>query len=174
MITLVTGGARSGKSSYALQLALARPTRAFVATAVELDAEMAARIARHRADRGDTFVTIEEPYDLAGAIESLGDKVELALIDCLTVWLGNLIHRHGNAWPIPEATAFMDMLADPPCDLVIVTNEVGSGIVPDNILARHYRDIAGTVNQQVAGLADEVILTVSGIPVTIKGKGTGR
>ena len=167
--TLVTGGGRSGKSRRALEIALPRAAKAFIATAQALDDEMRARIEKHRELRGEEFLTVEEPFDLARAVRSLPGEIEVAVIDCLTVWLGNLVHRHeGEAQAFPEVPAFVELVRDPPCDLVIVTNEVGMGIVPANELARRFRDLAGTVNQAVAALADEVVLMVSCVPVVIK------
>ena len=167
--TLVTGGGRSGKSRYALELPLPRKAKAFIATAQPLDEEMRARIEKHREDRGEEFLTVEEPLDLARALGSLPDGIEVAVVDCLTVWLGNLVHRHeGEAGGFPEVPAFVEVLRDPPCDLIIVTNEVGMGIVPANELARRFRDLAGTVNQAIATLADEVVLMVSGVPLVVK------
>jgi len=168
-VTLVTGGGRSGKSRRALELALPRKSKAFIATAEAIDDEMRARIEKHREDRGDEFRTVEEPYDLAKALKSLPGETEVAVIDCLTVWLGNLVSRHqGEAGAFPEVPAFVEALRDPPCDLIVVTNEVGMGIVPANEIARRFRDLAGTVNQAIASLADEVVLMVSGVPVLIK------
>lgn len=167
--TLVTGGGRSGKSRHALELALPRESKVFIATAEAIDDEMRARIEKHREVRGEEFLTVEEPLDLARAVRSLPEGTEVAVIDCLTVWLGNLVHRHeGEAHGFPEVPAFVEAVRDPPCDLIIVTNEVGMGIIPANELARRFRDLAGTVNQAVATLADEVVLMVSGIPVVIK------
>lgn len=167
--TLITGGGRSGKSRHALELAGCYKRKAFVATAEPLDEEMRRRIAAHRKMRGASFLTVEEPVDLAGAIASLPDDVEVAVVDCLTVWLGNLTHRHGtNSSGFGEVDAFLDVLKGPPCDLIIVTNEVGMGIIPHNPMARQFRDMAGALNQEVARLAERVILMVSGIPLTVK------
>ncbi len=169
--TLVTGGGRSGKSRHALVLALPREVKAFIATAQAIDDEMRARIKKHREDRGGEFHTVEEPFDLAHAVRSLPPDTDVAVIDCLTAWLGNLVHRHeGEAHGFPEVPAFVEAVRDPPCDLIIVTNEVGMGIVPANELARRFRDLAGTVNQAIATLADKVVLMVSGIAVVIKDK----
>jgi len=168
--TLVTGGGRSGKSRHALELALPREAKAFIATAQALDDEMRARIEKHRADRGGEFLTVEEPFDLARALGSLPKGIDVAVIDCLTVWLGNLVHRHeGKQGAFPEVPALAEALRDPPCDVIVVTNEVGMGIVPANEVARRFRDLAGTVNQAVAALADEVVLMVSGVPLVVKG-----
>jgi adenosylcobinamide kinase/adenosylcobinamide-phosphate guanylyltransferase len=169
-IVLVTGGSRSGKSRYAMETALWYGRRAFIATGTACDGEMAQRIAAHRAERGERFVTIEEPTDLAGALGRLPPGTEVALLDCLTVWVGNLMHAHGDeAATYPEMEALYKALEDPPVDVILVTNEVGSGIVPANAMARRFRDLAGTVNQRVAARADKVVFCVSGIPVTIKG-----
>jgi adenosylcobinamide kinase/adenosylcobinamide-phosphate guanylyltransferase len=175
-ITLVTGGVRSGKSAHALSLALGRQgKRAFIATAEPLDGEMRERIESHRRERGDAFLTVEEPLDPARSLRALPADVAVALLDCLTVWLGNLMHRgDGIDDAHPQVASLMELLKDPPFDLVIVTNEVGMGIVPHNDMARRFRDLAGRVNREVAALADEVILMVCGIPVTVKGATDGH
>ena len=169
-ITLVTGGGRSGKSRFALSMAEGAARRVFIATMEPFDDESRDRIARHRHERDATWTTVEAPVHLAEAIESLPGDAEIAVIDCLTVWLGNLMHHLGDGLDAdsPEIVAFLDALGAPPCDLVIVTNEVGMGIIPDNALARRYRDLAGAVNQLVAARADQVVLIVSGCPVTLK------
>jgi len=174
-VTLVTGGARSGKSAHALSLALRREgKRAFIATAEAFDDEMRERIETHRRERGGAFLTAEEPLDPARALRSLPGDVTVALVDCLTVWLGNLMHRDGAVDDTcPQVVSLMEFLKDPPFGLVIVTNEVGMGIVPQNDAARRFRDLAGRVNRESAALADEVILMVCGIPVTVKGEPNG-
>ncbi len=173
-IVLITGGEKSGKSRHALSLAGCRAKKAFIATAEAVDEEMTRRIARHRESRDTSFHTVEEPADLAGALRSLPPGTEIAVVDCLTVWLGNLVHLHGTGkGRYPEVTGFLELLKSPPCDLVIVTNEVGMGIIPENEMARHFRDLSGELNQSVARLADQVILMVSGIPVTVKGNRKG-
>ena len=174
-LILVTGGARSGKSRHALDLAAPYAVKAFLATAEPVDAEMRERIARHRADRGDSFLTVEAPIDLAGALRALSANTEVAVVDCLTVWLGNLMHAgsaHDNAFP--ETEALLEVLANPPCDIITVSNEVGMGIVPDNPMARRFRDLAGRLNQDVARLANRLDLVVSGIPMTVKGRAQDR
>ena len=172
-VLLVTGGGRSGKSRYALERAARYPGRkVFVATAEPFDAETRARIAEHRRQRGPGFETIEEPRDLAGAIRRIGPGAGVAIIDCLTVWLGNLLHHHGEgAREFPELGALVEALQRPPCDLIVVTNEVGMGIIPtDSAASRAFRDQAGWLNQEVARAADEVVLVVCGIAVVIKKK----
>lgn len=172
-VTLVTGGSRSGKSRYAMELALKYEERVFIATATACDREMERRIIAHRAERGDRFVTIEEPLDPANAIRSLPQETQVALLDCLTVWVGNLIHKCGDSDDLAfsQVDAFFRALVDPSADLILVTNEVGSGVVPDNVMARRFRDLAGKINQRAAARADKVILCVSGIPLTIKDNG---
>ncbi len=168
-ITLITGGARSGKSRYALELASTCAKKAFIATAEPVDEEMRERIKRHRLDRDPNFITIEEPMDLAHALDNLPPEIEVAIVDCLTVWLGNLQHRAGKvSMDDPMVQRFLRALKHPPCDLIIVTNEVGSGIVPCDPGSREFRDIAGLLNQEVARLAHRVILTVCGMPVIVK------
>ena len=169
-VTFVTGGNRSGKSRYALSLALGRARRAFVATAEAIDDEMRRRIERHRADRGGSFRTVEAPLDLAGALASLPPGTEIAVVDCLTVWLANVLHARG-ARPdedYPEVAAFLRAIERPPCDLAIVSNEVGLGVIAADARTRFYVDLAGRVNQEVARRADRVVFVVSGIPVVIK------
>jgi adenosylcobinamide kinase/adenosylcobinamide-phosphate guanylyltransferase len=169
-VTLITGGSRSGKSRYALEQARGYKRPAFVATAIPFDAELRDRIARHQVERHPRFTTIEAPYDLAAALRSLPDGTDAAVIDCLTVWLGNLVHRYGDAQTdCAELGAFLAAIEAPPCDLWIVTNELGSGIVPDSALSRRFRDVAGRLNQDVARRADRVVLLVCGCPVAVKG-----
>ncbi len=169
-ITLVTGGARSGKSRYALEAALGFEKRVFVATAVAFDEGMRERIAAHQAERADRFTTVEEPHDLAGALGRVPPDTDVVLIDCLTVWLGNLMHRHdGDGGTYPEIASFLECLQARAFNTILVTNEVGAGIVPENGLARRFRDLAGRLNQDVARIADSVVLTVCGIPTAIKG-----
>lgn len=171
-VSLVTGGARSGKSAHALFLALKFPgPRVFLATATPFDSEMEARINAHKTERGDGFITREEPLDPARAIASLPKETGVVLMDCLTVWLGNLLHRDESlSADHPEIGRFLALLENPPLDLVLVTNEVGSGIVPENRLARKFRDLAGFLNQKTAKRAQRVYLCACGIPVLIKGE----
>jgi adenosylcobinamide kinase/adenosylcobinamide-phosphate guanylyltransferase len=174
MITFVTGGARSGKSRYALELASRYARRAFIATAEPIDDELRERIQRHREARGTAYANVEEPTDLAAALRRIPVDTEVAVIDCLTIWLGNLIHRRGDqacgdAEDYPEIGAFLTALDAPPCRLVVVTNEVGQGIIPDNALARSFVDLAGRLNQEVAARAARVVLMVSGLPLALKG-----
>jgi len=169
--TLVIGGCRSGKSSHALSLAAeigARP-KAFVATCTAQDEEMRSRIQRHQQERGAEWQTLEVPIELGAAIVSRGGKAGLMLIDCLTLWISNMMMAEAdNATILNECQKLCEILKDPPCPIILVSNEVGAGIVPENALARRYRDLAGWVNQRVAGACHRVIWMVAGIPVTIK------
>ncbi|OYX42732.1 MAG: bifunctional adenosylcobinamide kinase/adenosylcobinamide-phosphate guanylyltransferase [Rhodobacterales bacterium 32-67-9] len=163
---LITGGARSGKSGIAETMALSfgRPA-VYIATAEAHDAEMAARIAEHQSRRGAEWVTHTESRDLVGALAAT-DGQGPRLVDCLTLWLTNIMLA-GSDWRTAgkALTAALPLQRDP---VVIVTNEVGSGIVPDNALAREFRDAAGLLNQWVATVADEVHLAVAGLPLKVK------
>jgi len=164
-IILVTGGARSGKSAIAEGRTLSLGSRAvYVATAQAFDAEMEERIARHRTRRGDQWRTHAEPLDLCGALARTDGSPRL--VDCLTLWLSNLILSERD-WQA-EAARLVETLGAQASPVVLVTNEVGAGIVPENRLARLFRDAAGLLNQQVAQAADEVILAVCGLPVKVK------
>ncbi len=174
-ITLVTGGARSGKSAFAHNRALnsCYRDRLFIATAQNTDEEMAQRIARHRQDRGDRFTTIEEPVALGNTLDKACDLADVILVDCLTVWLGNCFYCRDSGEEIErDVDQLLEILrrwGAARADLLLVTNEVGWGIVPDNLLARRFRDCAGTVNRAAAALAQSVFLVISGIPMCIKG-----
>jgi len=164
-ITLILGGARSGKTAHALVAAEATGwDLVMIATAEALDTEMEERIARHRAERGPRWRTIEAPLDLVGALGQLGPD-ETAVIDCLTLWVSNLMHAERDL----EAEATGLIAALPGRNVVLVSNEVGLGIVPDNALARRFRDAAGRLNQQVAAAADRVVFVAAGLPLTLKG-----
>jgi adenosylcobinamide kinase/adenosylcobinamide-phosphate guanylyltransferase len=153
----------------ALEIASKYQSKAFIATAEPIDGEMDARIAAHRKERGDSFITVEEPVELAEAIRTLPDAIEVAVVDCLTVWLGNLMYRfEDEAERSAQIAAFLDVLQSPPCSVVIVTNEVGMGIVPADAITREYRDLAGGLNQKVSAVADQVIFMVSGLPLILK------
>ena len=166
-ITLVLGGARSGKSRHAEALVSALPSPwLYVATGEAHDAEMAARIAEHRARRGADWRTAEVPRDLADALASL-PTAGAVLVDCLTLWLSNLMLADAD---LAAETARLDAaLARAAVPVVLVSNEVGLGIVPDNVLARRFRDAQGRLNQQIAARADRVIMMVAGLPLIVKG-----
>ena len=165
-ITLVLGGARSGKSRYAESLIAALPPPwTYLATAEAGDTEMAARIATHRARRGPQWQTIEAPRDLVAALKSR--ETMPMLVDCLTLWLSNLMLADADI--DAEISRLEAALADTGAPVVLVANEVGSGIVPDNPLGRRFRDLQGVLNQRIASRADRVVLVVAGLPLAIKG-----
>jgi adenosylcobinamide kinase/adenosylcobinamide-phosphate guanylyltransferase len=165
-LTLVLGGARSGKSRYAESLITAHPPPwVYVATAEALDDEMRARIADHRARRGADWRVVEAPRDLAGALMGLGEGGAV-LVDCLTLWLTNLMLADADLES--ESTRLQTALADIAVPVVLVSNEVGFGIVPDNALARRFRDAQGWLNQRMAAVAARVVLMVAGLPLVVK------
>lgn len=164
---LVIGGARSGKSRHAQAIAEATgKTLTFIATAEAFDDEMRARIARHRADRDDRWHTVEAPVDLAGALMAHDVAGGVILVDCLTLWTSNLLLQEAD--PEPAVAALLDALQAPRGQIILVANEVGLGIVPDNALARAFRDLAGTINQRVAAAVSRVDLIVAGIAMALK------
>jgi len=168
-IILITGGARSGKSKYAEQRAgELGERRLYVATAEAKDQEMAQRIAEHRQRRGNRWVTVEEPVDLAAALAARRGKTDCALVDCLTLWISNLLIRRDGKYVEEKVEELVTTLPRLDFYVVLVTNEVGWGIVPDNALARQFRDLAGWAHQRIAAIADEVVLTVAGIPLVVK------
>jgi adenosylcobinamide kinase/adenosylcobinamide-phosphate guanylyltransferase len=165
-ISLILGGARSGKSARALTLA-ARPPHLFLATAEALDAEMAARIARHRGERGASWAVREEPLELAAAIRAEAAPGRTILVDCLTLWLSNLMHRERD--PEAETERLLDALAAAPGRAVLVSNEVGMGLAPMNALGRAFRDEQGRLNRRVAERAEHVEFVAAGLPLALKG-----
>ena len=171
-LTFILGGARSGKTAYALGQAqrASQGRLTMIATAQALDAEMTERIARHQAERDEAWTTIEAPLDLAGAVRGLGPG-DVAVIDCLTLWLTN--HMLVEAQIAPAVADLVDALAQSPATLIVISNEVGQGIVPDNALARRFRDEAGWMHQKVAAAADRVEAVMAGLPLPLKG-GTVR
>lgn len=162
-VVLIGGGARSGKSRFALERARREGTRLlFIATAEARDKEMRTRIERHRADRGSEFETIEAPLELAAAIRAA--KTDAIVVDCLTLWLANILDQDVDA-----ATRELEDAAQlSKACVIMVTNEVGCGIVPDNALAREFRDRAGILNQRMAEAASEVYWMVFGQPLKVK------
>lgn len=164
-LTLVLGGARSGKSSHAESLlAQTRPPWIYIATAEPGDGEMRERIAHHRARRGGDWKTQEVPFELADAIAKL--QGEAALIDCLTLWLSNVLLAERDVEA--ESERLISALKAAPIPIVAVSNEVGLGIVPDTKLGRVFRDAQGRLNQRIAAIADRVILMTAGIPLILK------
>jgi adenosylcobinamide kinase/adenosylcobinamide-phosphate guanylyltransferase len=165
-LALVLGGARSGKSRHAEALVTALPPPwLYIATGEPRDNEMAARIAAHRARRGVQWRTVEAPRDLAGALASAPADAAV-LVDCLTLWLSNVMLAGADVEV--EIARLERALADRGGHTVLVANEVGLGIVPDNALARRFRDAAGRLNQRLAAAADRVVLLVAGVPVKVK------
>jgi adenosylcobinamide kinase/adenosylcobinamide-phosphate guanylyltransferase len=165
-LTLVLGGARSGKSRYAETIITALPPPwIYAATGQALDAEMTARIAAHRARRGAGWTTVEVLRDLAATLSA--HAAAPILVDCLTLWLSNLMMA--DAVIDAEFDRLEQALAKATAPVVLVANEVGSGIVPDNALARRFRDLQGVLNQRIAAQADHVVLVVAGLPLIVKG-----
>lgn len=161
---LVIGGARSGKSRHAQAQAEALPGElVYIATAQAFDDEMRAKIARHRADRGPRWRTVEAPIALADAIAAQRGPI---LVDCLTLWASNLLLSDADAEP--HITALLGAIAAARAPIVLVSNEVGLGIVPDNALSRRFRELAGEINQRVAAAVDSVDLTVAGLTLPLK------
>jgi len=171
----ITGGARSGKSSCAEKMALAFGSPlGYLATAQTLDSEMDERVRRHRERRGGEWNTIEEPFHLSQALARCDGQYNAILVDCVTLWLSNLLFKYEDAAELIEERIHEDLqrlkstLQGMVTPVILVSNEVGMGIVPDNRLARMFRDIAGTTNQILAASADEVHVVISGIPLRLK------
>jgi adenosylcobinamide kinase / adenosylcobinamide-phosphate guanylyltransferase len=168
-IIFITGGARSGKSRYAEQRAADFGGRkVYVATAEAKDEEMAQRIAAHKQRRGDAWQTVEEPLQLARTLLAQRGGADCALVDCLTLWLSNVLLQHPADFAAQRVDELMEALPALDFHLILVANEVGWGIVPDNALARRFRDLAGWTHQRLAAAADEVVLTVAGVPMIVK------
>lgn len=168
-IILITGGARSGKSSYAEQRARELgPRRLYIATAEAKDEEMRQRIEEHKRRRGNEWVTIEEPIELAETFLAQRAQTDCALVDCLTLWISNLLLQYDRRFVEEKLGQLLETASRLDFHLVFVTNEVGSGIVPDNPLARQFRDLSGWANQRIAAAANEVLLVVAGIPMIVK------
>ncbi len=166
-ISFFIGGARSGKSRLAQAAAEALPGRLiYIATAQPLDTEMADRIAYHRADRGARWDTIESPIDLPGVLPQQSRPDTVVLVDCLTLWLSNLVC--GDYDVAAAVAALHDGLASCAGSVILVSNEVGLGIVPDNALARRFRDDAGRLNQSIAAIANTVIFAAAGLALRLK------
>ena len=163
---LILGGARSGKTRRALAIAEGFAAPVYVATAEARDAEMQDCIARHRAERGSQWSTIEAPLDLCGALGQADAPGKAILVDCLTLWLSNVMEA--GLSPEIETAKLIETLRALSATLVLVSNEVGLGIVPDNALARRFRDAQGRLNQTVAAAADHVEMMVAGLPLVIK------
>jgi len=178
MLTLIVGGARSGKSRAAQSLCAKGARVAYIATARIEDEEMRSRIARHRGSRPSEWLTIEEPLAVSDAVRLHAPRMDFILLDCLTIWLSNFCgERRSSTFGELESAASAEIerviAAAESTHLVVVSNEVGCGIVPETPLGRLFRDLHGLANQQVAGIADFVYLTVAGIPLRIKPAGEG-
>jgi adenosylcobinamide kinase / adenosylcobinamide-phosphate guanylyltransferase len=170
-LTLITGGVRSGKSSHAIALATAHPgkRRFFVATAEARDDEMTDRIARHRETRSSDFETVEEPLYLSEALSKIGGRADVMVLDCLTLWVANLMDRGLDDETIGAAAeALAHSLKQVQFDTIVVTGEVGWGIVPENPAARRFRDLLGWTNQTIAQAAEIVLLMAAGYPLRVK------
>ena len=172
-LTLVLGGVRAGKSSYAQQLAAAGRSVLFVATAEAGDSEMAERIRAHQASRPSDWHTLEEPLHLAAALEPVLHRYDTVLLDCLTLWVSNLLLRADDPWAarddaLAQAQALLDLQARSEAAWVVVSNETGLGVIPPTPLGRAFQDALGRVNQLVAAHADDVYFMVAGLPVPVK------
>lgn len=170
-ITFVIGGCRSGKSSHALYLAneIKGSRKIFIATSVPTDKEMDARVVKHQKERGDDWITAEVPVEIPSKIIELSESSDVILVDCLTLWISNLMFNSFDDDAIVKITQeLQDTLKIINVPVFLVANEVGMGVVPENALARRFRDMAGMVNQKIAQTADKVIYTVAGIPMIVK------
>lgn len=168
-VVLVLGGARSGKSRFAENLVLETGLRRhYVATGRAFDEEMRARIAKHRDDRGPGWQTVEEPLDLVGALAAIDGPGHAVLVDCLTLWVTNLMMEKGRDMSADFA-ALCRFVKGARAKIVFVSNEVGLGIVPDNRMARTFRDHAGRLHQEIAAQAAEVYFVAAGLPLKMKG-----
>ena len=170
-IIFVTGGARSGKSRLAEELAerLGGPL-VYIATGEPKDAEMRERITRHRKRRGPAWQTIEEPLNLVKAVREYDDSFNGILVDCITLWLANLLGNYADPQRVlDEVVSFIAAFPELKTPLIMVSNEVGMGVVPENPLARSFRDLAGEANELLAKAADKVYVMFSGLPLKLKG-----
>ncbi len=169
---LVLGGARSGKTGFAERLTMRSGTRpAYLATAQALDAEMRERVRTHQAQRAPEFATIEEPLALSQAIARAAREHDAILVDCLTLWITNLLGANENvAAAVDELIS--TLVATTQSQVILVSNEVGLGIVPDNAMARMFRDLAGSAHQRLAEICEDVYFVAAGLPLAMKGGGT--
>lgn len=171
-IIFVIGGCRSGKSRHALEAAdaISKDKKIFIATCIPRDEEMKQRVVRHQKERSQSWFTVEAPIRLPEAIAIQSRDTGVLLVDCLTLWISNLLMENEGTEKIPQRiTSLIQSLKSVGCPVVLVSNEVGGGIVPENKIAREFRDLVGAANQAVAEHADRVIWMVAGIPVRIKG-----
>lgn len=167
-MTFVVGGAASGKSAYAERLARASgKPKTYIATLQAFDDEMREKIAQHQRDRGPDWTTVEAPLDLCGPLAE-ADQDHIVLLDCVTLWLTNIMLAEKDIGA--EVEALLDALKAAPCDVVVVSNEVGMGIVPDNALSRRFRAAQGSLNQRLARVSDCAVTVIAGLPVVLKGE----
>jgi adenosylcobinamide kinase/adenosylcobinamide-phosphate guanylyltransferase len=167
---LVIGGCRSGKSGYALELAEQIPgQKIFIATCIPHDKEMENRVLRHKKERSRAWTTLEAPVRLPEVILENSQKENVVLVDCLTLWISNLVLENDHQKNMDEhIRKLIQSLEKAECPIILVSNEVGTGIVPENSLARRFRDMAGFTNQKIAACVNQVIWMVAGIPVGVK------
>ena len=169
-LVFVLGGARSGKSSWALRYTEENyRSYLFLATAEVRDEEMAERVQLHQESRGPKWNLLEEPLEIAEALKAKCDNFEAVLVDCLTIWLSNVLLKTGEGGVSAYRHHLLEALAARKQNIIIVSNEVGTGIIPDSPLGRKFRDLAGLLNQEVAELADTVIFMIAGLPMYLKG-----
>jgi adenosylcobinamide kinase / adenosylcobinamide-phosphate guanylyltransferase len=168
-VTLVLGGARSGKSRFAQKLGERASAVGFIATAKAVDAEMEEKIRRHREERPSDWVTIEEPLDLALALAENAGRFDSLIVDCLTIFAANVLEE-GMDTAGGRVDAFLRALKATTASVVMVSNEAGSGVVPAYALGRQFRDLLGELNQRAAAVADNVVLMVAGLPLVVKGE----
>jgi adenosylcobinamide kinase/adenosylcobinamide-phosphate guanylyltransferase len=165
--TFVLGGARSGKSRFAVESHRAAVRVDFVATAQARDPDMAARIARHRAERPAHWRTVEEPHELVALLR--GSTADVVIVDCLTLWVSNLMLRgDADEWIVKQAEDLAALLSFSARDVTLISNEVGEGVHPSTAEGRRFRDLLGSVNQRVAATADRLVLMVAGVPLVVK------
>jgi adenosylcobinamide kinase / adenosylcobinamide-phosphate guanylyltransferase len=171
-ITLILGGARSGKSRLAQKLASRYPSVVFVATATPVDDEMRRKIERHKADRPSEWITVEEPVSLDAVVREWAPRAGIMLVDCLTLYTANLLSAaHNDAENVlPRVQPLLEALRTAETSIVLVSNDVGSGIVPAYPSGRAFRNLLGEINQQVAAIADHVAFMVAGLPLWLKGR----
>ena len=170
-IHLILGGCRSGKSRHALETADMRPagTNLFVATCVPADEEMKARVMRHQQERDSGWTTLEAPLALPGVIRDRAPDADVIIIDCLTLWVNNLMERYEDDESLMDQVRSLGKaLEEADCRVLIVSNEVGGGVVPENAVARRFRDLSGFTNQHIAACANRVTWMVAGIPVAVR------